>query len=185
MIDPTRHHEEQIGQSVRVAEQNRFHGRLQLHDAPLGAATDSTRKMKRRPGFDTARQDEMGQRREVGFQPIDEPFEPLDVCLLERRLLDPRRDATRWIGKPRPQREEIALDQDERVSNFVERAPIGATMERGEREAETGTRFVDLSVGVDPRIAFRDPGAAQERRVARITSARVDFHGVNRGSQII
>ena len=62
----------------------------------------------------------MRERGQIGLEPIDQLLEALDVGVVKRRLRDARRDPVGGIGEPGAEREQIALDLDERVADVGE-----------------------------------------------------------------
>src|SRR5688572_9697863 len=82
MIDDTRHHEQQIGQTVYVPEHLRFDliG-AERHNRSLGAPADGPRKVQQRARAIAAREDETAQRRQLRLESIDPLFEPLDISV--------------------------------------------------------------------------------------------------------
>ena len=57
------------------------------------------------------------------------------------------------------------------------RVEVGDRARDARDEAEPGVQLVDLAVGVDARSALLTRVPAEERRLAGIAGARVDFHG--------
>ena len=125
--------------------------------------------MERGAGRAAAGEDEAAQRRQFVLEAIDELLEPLDVAGGQRRLGDAVGDLVGRIGQLRAEREQVALDADELG------VEVGVDL-RGAGEAEPRVQLVDLAVGVDARIALGDPRAVEERRLAGVARARVDFH---------
>ena len=109
MIDDAREHEQQVGQAVHVAQQDRIDRRIERHDAALGAAADRPRDVERGAGRRAAGQDEPPQRRQLVLEPIDQPLEPRDVVVDERGFGDAGGDLVGRIGELGAEREEIAL----------------------------------------------------------------------------
>ena len=75
-VDHARQHEEQIGEPVEYRTMQRVGRRLERDHAALGAAADGARHMQRGAGRRAAGQNKPGQRRQLGFEPIDERLEP-------------------------------------------------------------------------------------------------------------
>ena len=88
MVDGARHHEQQIGQPVDIPHQDRVDRRLEHHHAALRAAADGPRQVQPRTGRDAARKNKRRERRQIGFEPIDELLEALDIGVAKRRLRD-------------------------------------------------------------------------------------------------
>ena len=125
---------------------------------------------KRRARGTAARQDEPAQRRQLRLVPIDQLLEPRHIVVPKRGLRDAGGDLFTGIGELRAEREQVALETHELGVDFG----VGA---RRAGQTEEGVRLVDLAVRVDPRLALPDARAVEERRVAGVARARVDFHG--------
>ena len=67
------------------------------------------------PAWRTARQDKATKRRQFGFEPIDQAFEPLDIRVAEHDLGHARRDGVGRVGQLGAEREEVALNVHERL----------------------------------------------------------------------
>ena len=80
-------------------------------------------------------------------------------------------DLVAGIGELGAEREQIALN----VHELRRRA--SASSADGAGEAEPGVELVDFAVRVDARVVFRDARAVEERCLAGVAGARVDFHG--------
>jgi hypothetical protein len=185
MIDRARHHEQQVREPVDIPDQELVDGRLQPDHPPLGAPADRPREVKRGAWRGAAGQDEMRQRRQVGLEPIDELLEPFDISLVEDRFGDARRNPVGRVGEAGAKREQIALKVHEGVDDVRERRAVRTRAQRREREPEHGIQLVDLAVRVDAAVAFRNACAAEQRCLAGVTGACVDFHGVRNGFFII
>ena len=74
------------------------------------------------------------------------------------------------IGELRAEREQVLLETHELGIDFG----VGA---RRAGQAQEGVRLVDLAVRVNARLTLPDARAVEERSVAGIARARVDFHG--------
>ena len=128
--------------------------------------------MQRGAGRRAAGEDEAPQRRQLGLEPIDQLLEPRDVVVAERAPSSRGRRACRagsasWA--PSANRSRWMR------STQLRRAPDRVA--RRAREAEPGVQLVDLAVRVDARVVLRDARAVEERRLAGVAGARVDFHG--------
>ena len=142
MVDDARHHEEQVGQAVDVAEQHGIDRRLRAPPsaARRGGRRSAPRAARRRPG--AAGEDEPAQRRQFGLEPIDRAARAGDVGVGDHRLRDAGRELVRRIGQLGAEREQVALNPDERL------VQVGVEA-RGAREAEPGVQLVDFAVRVD------------------------------------
>jgi A/G-specific adenine glycosylase len=147
-------------------------GRLERHHPALRPATDGSREVQRSPGGSATGQDETAQRRKLGLETIDQRLQSRDIRLTDRRLCDTVCYLVRRVGEQRAQREQVALDATELLIEL-------AVAERRPRETDPGVQLVDLAVRVDPGVILSDPRAVEERRLAGIASARVDFHRSN------
>jgi hypothetical protein len=194
MVDRSRHDEQQVGEPVDVPDQELVDGRPQRHHPSLGAAADGAREVQRGAWLGTAWQDEVRERREAGLEPIDDLLEALDIGVLQDRLRHAGGNLVVRIGEPGAEREEIALNRRERVGNVrerravrvrAERAPRARREQRRERQADQRIELVHFAVRVDPGVALSDARAADERGVAGVTGAGVDFHGRQVGFFII
>ncbi len=172
MIHGARHHEQQIGQSIEVDDQDRLDRAGPERDhAPLGATADGARQVQQRARRRSARQNEPAQRRQLCLETIDRLLEPLDVGVGDRRLRDALRDARRRIGEARPEREQILLHR------LDERRHVGVHASRP-RGAQAGVHLVHLAVRIDPRVGLGDPRVVEQRRLAGIAGLCVDLHRV-------
>jgi len=185
MIDGPRHHKQQIGEPVDVPNQDQVDWRPQRHHPALCAAADRAGKMQPGAGLDAAGKNKMRERRQLGFEPIDELLEALDIRVVKHRLRDAGRNLFGRIGEPGAKGKQIALNLRERVADVCEGAVVRASAERGARKTEPGVELVDLAVRVDAGVALRDAGAAEERCFTRVAGARIDFHGMEDGRFII
>ena len=170
MVDRPRDDKQQVREPVDVPDQDGIGRRRERNHAPLGTPADGACDMQRRPSRGAARQNEPAQRRQLRFEPIDQLFEPLDVSVAERRLADARRDPIARIGKLRTEGEEVLLNLDERLVQISVEA-VGA------HQAKPRVQLVDVPVRVDAAVGLADTAAVEERRLARVASAGVDFHG--------
>ena len=90
---------------------------------------------------------------------------PLPRTVFETRAAT----ASDRIGQLRAEREQVALNVDERnVDVLVET--------RRAHEPEPRVELVDFTVRVDARIVLGHARAAKERRFAAVAGSRVDFH---------
>jgi hypothetical protein len=179
------HDEEQIGEAIDISNQDRVDRRVQCYHTPLCAAAYGPCNVQRRAGSYPAGENEMRQRRQIGFESIDELLEALDVGVMKGRLRDAGRNLVTRIGEPGAQRKQIALDLDECVGDVSECGAVRTRAQRGDRKTEARVELVDFAVRVHPGIAFRDAGAAEKGCVTGIAGARVDFHSVADGLFII
>ena len=113
-------------------------------------------------------------RRSGGSSASRRSISALEPCRRRRRrataLVDARRDPLARIGQLRAEREQVALNANERLVEIGIEAG-------GARQAEPGVQLVDLAVGVDAGVGLADARAVEQRRLAGVAGARVDFHG--------
>jgi hypothetical protein len=109
VVRDAREHEQEIGQPVHIAQQDRIDWWIERHDAALGAAADRPRDVERGTGWRAAGQDEPPQRRQLVFHLVDQPLEPRHVVVRERGFRDPGGYPVRRIGELGAKGEEIAL----------------------------------------------------------------------------
>ena len=110
-----RHHEQQIGQAVDVAQQHGIDRRLERDHPALGAPAHRPRHVQRGAAGTAAGQDESPERRHLGFETIDELLEARDVGVAEGRLGDAGGELVGGIGELGAEREQVALDAGERL----------------------------------------------------------------------
>jgi A/G-specific adenine glycosylase len=125
--------------------------------------------MQRSPGRTATGEDETAKRRQLGLESIDQRLQSRDIGVADRRLGDPVCYLVRGVGELCAQREQVTLDATELLIEL-------GVVERRPRETEPGVQLVDLAVRVDAGVILSDPGAVEERRLASIAGARVDFH---------
>ena len=176
MIDGSRHHEKQIGQPIDVSQQNRIDRRLQSNHSSLGTTAHRAREVQGCAGLDPAGEDEALQRRELGFEAIDELLEPIDIGISKHRFGDPGRDLFGRIRQLRAERKKVALNLHERIADDVDDAGNAGAFQSRVREAKPRVQLVDLAVRIDTGVAFEDARTAEERRFTGVTGARIDFH---------
>ncbi len=113
MIHNPREDEEQIGQAIHVANEDRVHRGPERDDAPLGAATDRPGHVERGAGGRAAGQDEAAQRRHFGVEVIDQVLEADHLLVVDHGFGDARCELVARMGELGAQREEIALNGGE------------------------------------------------------------------------
>ena len=165
-----REHEQEIGQTIDVLQQQRIDGRLERDHASFRTPAHGTRDMERGSARRAACENEIRQRRQAGLEPIDQMFHPLDVTVTQQGFWNLRRDLPGRIRQLRAEREQIALQTDDLVSD------LGIRRARS-REPQVRVQLVDVAVCGNARFVLADAGAAEERCVARIAGPRVDLHG--------
>jgi A/G-specific adenine glycosylase len=170
MVDDAREHEQQIGQPVHILDQDRVRQRRERDDPALRAPADGARHMQRGAGRRTTGEDEPPERRQLRLQAVDQGLQPFDVGIRQRRLDHALRDPLARIRELRSEREQVLLNANERVVQIGVQAG-------GAGQAKPGIQFVDIAVRVDPTVGLADPAAVEQRRLASVASAGVDFHG--------
>src|SRR5207237_10881538 len=88
LIGGAREHKQQIGEAIHVAQEYGVDRRVESHHAPLGAAADGAGEVQRRSRRAAACENEPPQRRQIGFDAIDQLFESQNVAVAERRFGD-------------------------------------------------------------------------------------------------
>ena len=170
MVRDARHHKEQIREAIQVDDDDGLDRAGSESDhTSLGAAADRASEMKLRARRRSSGEDEFTQRRKALFEPIDQQLQLCDLGLGDERLFDALRNPGRGIRKAGANREELGL-------NLFEHAGQIRIEPRGASGAEAGVQFIDLTIGVDPRIRLRDASFVEERRFARISRLRVNLH---------
>ena len=186
MIDPSRHHEQQIRQAIDIANEQRVNRRLQRDHPALRSSADRPGEVQPSRRLYSTGENDRGPGGQVAFKAIDQLLETLDIRIGDDRLGDARRDRVRGIGEPGAEGEQIALNPNQRISHLgVYIAGATRRCQRRQHPPEAGIQFVDFAVGVDAHVAFRHASAAEEGRVASVTGARVNFHDVDDGIFII
>ena len=172
MIHGPSQDEQQIRQPVHVRKQltvDAFDS--ERHDRPLGAPSDRPRDMQQRARTISTGEDESPQRRQFPLEAIDPVLETLDVFVGHSGFGDPRGDFLRGIGERRTDRKEILLDVLEHLCDVARQLALRAD------RPKIGVQLIDVAVRRNARIVLRYAGAAEQRRAARVTRARVDLHG--------
>ncbi len=93
------------------------------------------------------------------------------LCVVDDHLGDARRDAMGGVGESSAERKQIAL---QRVCDL---AQLGIEPGRG-GEADRRLKLVDLAVGDNARVGFRNARAVEQAGLAGVACFCVDFHGV-------
>ncbi len=172
MIHGAREDEQQIRQPVHVREQLTVDVvDSERHDGSLGAPADRPGDMQQRTCTISTGKNESPQGRKFSLEAIDPILEPLDVFVRHSGFGDPRGNFLRRIRKRRTDCEEILLDVLEHFCDVARQLAL-----RTDRP-KTGVQLIDVAVRRNARIVLRHAGAAEQRRAARVTRARVDLHG--------
>ena len=111
----------------------------------------------------------MPQRRDLGIEHVDPPFQPRHAEVVDDDLLDALRDLVRGIGQARAEREQVAL---QREAHLVE---IGR-QRGGAGHADAGLQLVDVAIRHHARIGLGHAGAVEQAGLARIAGLGVDLH---------
>ena len=146
-VDDASHDEEEVGQTVDIAQDRRIHRRVQRDDPAFGAAAHGAGDVQRRAGGDPPAR----MKRRSGSSSCSSRsmtlFEPNDVSLGDGRFGDTRGDPVGGIRELGPDREQVALDSGDLVVEIT-------IAERRAGEAEPGVQLVDLAVGIDTPIVL-------------------------------
>ncbi len=113
VIHNPRKDEEQIGQAIHIAHEDRIDRRAERHDAPLRAAAHRSRDVEGGASGRAAGQDEAAQRRHFGVEVIDQVLEAHDMRVVDHGFGDARGELVGGIGELGAQREEVALNRGE------------------------------------------------------------------------
>ena len=171
MVDDPREDEKQIGEPIDVSDDRGVGRWLERYDSPFGAAADRTSHVQRSPGRCAAGQNKAPQRWQLRFEPIDHRLEPRDVGVGDRSFRDAAGDRARRVGQARAEREQVALDLQERF--------VDVRIERPRTcEAQIRVHFVDFAICIDPSVGLADARPVEQRRLASIAGAGVDLHRV-------
>jgi len=158
--------EQKVGKPVQVHE----HARADRVETGCGqrltlcAPADRARNMQARGNLAPAWEHEALELRKLRVEHVAVTLERVDLLLrdAEARLVFQR---NRKVGT---QVEELVLDAAEHDPHVV--GAVG-----GENESDGRIQLVHGSVGCDPRVELRDPGAVAERGLARVAPAGVDL----------
>ena len=172
MIDDARQHEEQIGQPIDVPNRARHRPAARAPHPAFGAAADGPRDVQRRAGRRAAGENELRAAAAARLRADRSAASSrVDVGVAERPLSSTRGAIlSRRIGELRAEGEQIALDLHERV--------VEVRIEPRDARAKPSQAF---SSSTSPYASTRgsclaDARAVEERRLAGIAGARVDFH---------
>nr|UXE45193.1 hypothetical protein Hi04_10k_c446_00023 [uncultured bacterium] len=157
MIGGPGHREQQIGQTIDVAQQDAIYGWVERDHAPFGASAHRARDVKHGAALCAPRENEPPQGWRFAIEAIDEAFEARDIAVAERGLDDAVGDSVVWIGQLGTEREEVALDLHEGRGQFVMRGAEGCP-----DKSEPRVELVDVAVSRHARIALLHPGAIKE-----------------------
>jgi hypothetical protein len=157
MIGSPGHREQQVGQAIDVAQQDAVYGRVERDHAPLSASAHRARDVEHGAALRASRENEPPQGWRFTIEAIDEAFEARDISVAERGLDDAVRDSVAWIGQLGTEREEVALDLDKGLGQFVMRRTEGCP-----DEAEPRVELVDIAISGHARVAFLHPGTVKE-----------------------
>src|SRR5207247_6544955 len=166
-VDGPRQHEQQIGKPVQIVDDGLV-GRLlavQAHHRPLGPPTDRARDVQRGRLGRAARENEVLQWREPGLVTVDDLLERADVRGLEH-FTQLTRIFTREFGA---HREEVSLDR-------LQQAGLERNGLQRRRKSERRVELVDFAIRAHAQMVFGDAAAAEESRLTRVASLRVDLH---------
>jgi len=158
--------EQKVGQSVQVDEHERAHlvetgcgQRL-----TFGASADRARNMQARSSLAPTWEHEALELRKLRVEPVAVTLERVDLLLRDaeaRFVLQRNREVSAQV-------EELILDAAEHGPHVV--GAVGS-----ENESDGRIQLVHGSVGCDPRVELRHPGAVAERRLAQVAPAGVDL----------
>ena len=172
MIDNAGDDQQEIGQSIDVRKQMRLDMiRAERDNRPLGAATDSPRKVQQGTGTIAAGQDEAAQRWQFGLESIDPLFEPSNVGVGYRDFRDAFRDLFSRIGKPCADGEQVLLQLLDQSGDVPGELALRAD------STQAGIQLVDIAIGRHARVSLRYPGPAKQRRATGVAGTRVNLHG--------
>ena len=141
-----------------------------MHDAAFGATAHGARDMQRGGLGRTARNDETGERFELGFGGVDGSLQLGDAFIIDARFLQllPHLLVIRR-GEQRTNREQIALNRHEHL--------VDARHEfDGPRQPQRRVQFIDVTVGLNTRVVFFDAATTKEARCTGVTGLRIDLH---------
>ena len=155
MVLVTRDHEEKVGEPVQVPQQNRvvFDASPQRDDASFRAAADRPGQVEARTDGASSRENERAKRRQIHFPPVDFVFEDDDPLFAENDLVFPRSDRVLRVAEAGRKRKQVALNVLQQRRERVGRREF--TLDQTERRL----KFVDVSVGGDPRVVLVDARA--------------------------
>lgn len=169
VVGSPREDEEQIGKPIDVPHEPRLGQGAQTDDTTLGTAAHRASDMQCCAAGRTTRQDEAAERRQLGFESINQRLQTHDVRISERSLPGTWDHGIGGIGEVGPQGEEILLDSDEHGIK------IGVET-RSTSETHPRVQLIDLTVCIDPGIRFAHADATEQRCLAVIAGARIDSH---------
>jgi A/G-specific adenine glycosylase len=169
MIENARDDEQEIGQAIDVAQKHRLDAWFERYHPALCAAAHRARDVNGRRGRRAAGENEPAQWRQFGLELVDQFFEAADVRVGEAGPSQPRGDPVGRIGELGAERKDVALELQQH--RFERPGRIGRA-----GEPEPGIELVDVAVGLDPRIVFADARAVEQRGLAGVARARVEFH---------
>jgi hypothetical protein len=161
---------QQVGETVDVTHQHPFDRRPKRDDPSLCPPADGAGHMQRRSGGRPAWKDEPGERRQLGFEPIDECLQPSDVRVGDRGFGHPPGDSVVRVRQFCANGEQVPLDRGEQ--NVKIRIENGSP-----DEPQPGVELVDFAVRVHARIRLAHARAVKQRRFAAVARSSVDFHG--------
>jgi hypothetical protein len=170
MIDHAREHEQQVGEAVDVSHQHAVDGWSQRHHPALRPAADRPGHVQRRTRGTPARQNETPERRQLGFEPIDQLLEPRHIVVAKHGFRDPGGELFAGIGQLRAEREQIALEVNQLGLDL--RVGAGRT-----RQTDAGIQLVHFAVCVNARVVFFNARAVKERCFTAVAGACVDLQG--------
>ena len=164
-------HEQQVGQAIDVAERapDRPAARARPCGVRRGGRPCARRAARRRPGVPPARMKRRSggssaSSRSISCSSRATSSSPIDglgdarrrACRPGSASCAPSANRSRWMC------DELGVE-------------VGVERRRAD-EAEPGVQLVDLAVRVDARVGLADARAVEERRLAGVAGARVDFH---------